>query len=102
MVKDLFKEKIQDLSYEKIIITGGLGHIGSYLIRRILSENKKINLIIVDNLSSQRYPSLFNLPKNKNIVSFYDFNVTKKNIAKIAKKQSYLFICQQVLMLKKV
>ncbi len=75
---------------EKIIITGGLGHIGSYLIRRILSENKKLNLIIVDNLSSQRYPSLFNLPKNKNVVSFYDFNVTKKNIAKIAKKAKLL------------
>lgn len=41
----------------KILITGGLGHIGSSLIRNL----KDHDIIIVDNLSTQRYCSLFNI-----------------------------------------
>ena len=44
---------------KKIIITGGLGHIGSFLIEKILKEKKNIHLIVIDNLSSQRIFSLF-------------------------------------------
>lgn len=47
-----------------ILVTGGLGHIGSKLIRH-LSDNSSIRAItILDNLSTQRYASLFDLPKN--------------------------------------
>ena len=42
---------------ERILITGGLGHIGSGLIR-FLSD---YDLTVCDNLSTQRYCSLFNL-----------------------------------------
>lgn len=45
----------------KILITGGCGHLGSFLIRK-LSENHEC--IVVDDLSTQRFCSLFNL-KNK-------------------------------------
>lgn len=47
---------------KKILITGGLGYIGSSLLRNL---DKKIvgEVIILDNLVSQRYPSLFDLPK---------------------------------------
>ncbi len=69
----------------KIIITGGLGHIGSYLIKKILKENKNIHLIIIDNLSSQKIFSLFNLKKYANKISFYDFDITKKKISSIVK-----------------
>ena len=48
----------------KIIITGGLGHIGSNLIRRIPKKFSKYEIIIIDNLLTQRYPSLFDLPDN--------------------------------------
>jgi len=48
-----------------LLVTGGLGHIGSKLIRDF-AENDKIEMIrIFDNLSTQRYCSLFDLPKNK-------------------------------------
>lgn len=45
---------------KKILITGGLGHIGSHLIRH---EFKHDDLYVVDNLSTQRYCSLFNVGK---------------------------------------
>ena len=41
-----------------ILITGGLGHIGSYLIRNFPD---KYNITVVDNFLTQRYCSLFNL-----------------------------------------
>ena len=46
-----------------VLVTGGLGHIGAELIRH-LAENRKVRAItILDNLLTQRYASLFDLPK---------------------------------------
>jgi UDP-glucose 4-epimerase len=45
-----------------LMITGALGHIGSRLIRE-LPTGMFQNVFLLDNLSTQRYPSLFNLPK---------------------------------------
>ncbi len=70
----------------KIVITGGLGHIGSYIVKRMLKEQKDIHLIVIDNLSSQRIFSLFNLKKNKNKISFYDYDITKKKINSVVKR----------------
>ena len=48
-----------------VLITGGLGHIGAKLIREY-SQRSDIELIrILDNISTQRYCSLFNLPEKK-------------------------------------
>lgn len=47
---------------KNIIITGALGHIGSKLIRE-LPCNIEANITMIDNLLTQRYTSLFNLPK---------------------------------------
>lgn len=47
---------------KNIIITGALGHIGSKLIRE-LPCSIKANMIMIDNILTQRYSSLFNLPK---------------------------------------
>ena len=44
-----------------LLITGALGHIGSRLIRSIRTGVYG-DVILVDDLSTQRYPSLFNLP----------------------------------------
>ena len=71
---------------KNIIITGGLGHIGSYLIKKVLRNIKNSNLIIIDNVSSQRLFSLFSLKTNKNKISFYDIDLTRGKISKIVRK----------------
>ena len=48
----------------KIVITGALGHIGSHLIREIPTTFPNAEIVMLDNLSTQRYCSLFNLPDN--------------------------------------
>jgi len=45
----------------KITITGGLGHIGSSLIRADLVSVGVKEVVVVDSLSTQRFGSLFNL-----------------------------------------
>jgi UDP-glucose 4-epimerase len=46
----------------KILITGALGHIGSYLIHSI-QPGEFDEVVLLDNLSTQRYCSLFNLQR---------------------------------------
>ena len=57
----------------RLLITGGCGHIGSYLIRNIL--NKKIT--VVDNLLTQRYTSLFNL---QNQIKFSEMDIDELTV----------------------
>lgn len=49
----------------KILVTGGLGHIGSKLIIDYAKRDDVDSIRILDNLSTQRYCSLFNLPSKK-------------------------------------
>ena len=46
----------------KLLITGALGHIGSRIIHS-LNPGEFDKIVLMDNLSTQRYPSLFNLPQ---------------------------------------
>jgi len=46
----------------KIVITGALGHIGFRLIREIPRIFPETEIMMIDNLSTQRYCSMFNLP----------------------------------------
>jgi len=46
----------------RIIVTGALGHIGSRLIRQIPTAFPGAEIVLVDNMVTQRYCSLFNLP----------------------------------------
>ena len=48
----------------QVLITGGLGHIGSQLIRDFATVEFIDKIRILDNLSTQRYCSLFDLPDN--------------------------------------
>lgn len=46
----------------KIVVTGALGHIGSKLIRDLGNYFPLSEIIMIDNMMTQRYASLFNLP----------------------------------------
>jgi UDP-glucose 4-epimerase len=46
----------------KIVVTGALGHIGSALIRALPERFDSAEILMIDNLSTLRYPSLFGLP----------------------------------------
>lgn len=50
----------------KIVITGALGHIGSSLIRNIPASLSNVEFVLIDSLLTQRYSSLFELPKQFN------------------------------------
>src|SRR3989338_7884560 len=60
---------------KKILITGALGHIGSSLLRN-LGKNVAKEVMILDNLESRRYPSLFDLPKGHKFKFIRDDIVT--------------------------
>src|ERR1044071_5919245 len=46
----------------KMVVTGALGHIGSRLIRELPHSFPDAEILLLDDLSTQRYCSLFDLP----------------------------------------
>ena len=46
----------------KIVITGAIGHIGSFVIRDLACQFPGAEIVMVDNMMTQRFPSLFHLP----------------------------------------
>jgi nucleoside-diphosphate-sugar epimerase len=46
----------------RIVVTGALGHIGSRLIRELAVAWPGAEVVMVDNLATERYATLFNLP----------------------------------------
>lgn len=64
-----------------ICVTGALGHIGSYLIRNLhVKDLKKVYL--VDNLMTQRYASLYQLP-NKPSFIFCELDILSEEMESI-------------------
>jgi UDP-glucose 4-epimerase len=53
----------------KIVVTGALGHIGSALIRQLPLDFPDATIVMVDNMMTQRYASLFDLP----VIGRYQF-----------------------------
>ena len=69
----------------KLLVTGGLGHIGSKLVREY-AKRDDIDLIrILDNFLVQRYCSLFNLPNGKKY-EFIEGDIMNENDLKKALK----------------
>lgn len=64
----------------KVVITGALGHIGSRLIRDLPFSFPGCEIVMVDNMMTQRYCSLFSLPK-EGIYRFIDADITKMDLA---------------------
>jgi len=46
----------------KIVVAGALGHIGSLAIRQLPEAFSDVEVVMIDNMMTQRYCSLFNLP----------------------------------------
>ncbi len=46
----------------RVVVTGALGHIGSRLIRELPAACPGIEIVMVDNLATERYASLYDLP----------------------------------------
>ena len=70
----------------KILITGGLGHIGSYLLENIDKIKFIKKIYVIDNFSTNRYSSLFNLTKTDKKIYFYQNDLSLKNAIKNFKK----------------
>jgi Nucleoside-diphosphate-sugar epimerases len=69
---------------KNILITGGLGHIGSAVLSS-LKKNEFGKIIIIDNLLTQRFSSIFN-KKNKINFQFYDYDISDDKIKSIFKE----------------
>jgi len=68
----------------KIVITGAAGHIGSYLIRSIGSNFLNAEIILIDNMMTQRFASLFNLSESVHY-RFIEGDVTSLDLPTIFK-----------------
>ena len=68
----------------KIIVTGATGHIGSYLVRDLGLQFKESEIVMIDNMMTQRFASLFKLPKVGNY-SFVEGDVRLMNLNSLLK-----------------
>ena len=75
-----------------LLITGCCGHIGSYVAQNIHKIKKIKKTILVDNIKSNRFCSLFNLKKKSNL-KFYLRDIDKLNSLNDFKNIDYVIHC---------
>jgi UDP-glucose 4-epimerase len=68
----------------KIVVTGAIGHIGSYLVRDLAVQFSGAEIVMIDNMMTQRFPSLFNLPASGRY-RFIEGDVTRIDLQPILK-----------------
>lgn len=68
----------------KIVVTGAIGHIGSFLVRDLAAQFRDLEIIMIDNLMTQRFPSLFNLPTSAKY-QFFEADLTTADLNPIFK-----------------
>ena len=73
----------------RIVITGALGHIGSSLIRSLPFAFPDLEIVLIDNMMTQRYPSLFNLPNIGNY-KFIEADITNCDLIPILENSNYV------------
>jgi len=76
----------------KLIITGGCGHIGSYVAENIFKIKKIKKTIIIDNFKSKSFCSLFN-QKKKNKLEFHLRDLNDSRSLDRFKNVNYLIHC---------
>lgn len=64
----------------KIVVAGALGHIGSRLVRSLPDHFPGAEVVMIDNLSTQRFPALFDLPSAARY-RFVEGDVTRLDLA---------------------
>ncbi|MBL4861429.1 MAG: SDR family oxidoreductase [Crocinitomicaceae bacterium] len=69
----------------KIVITGAIGHIGSRVIRELPLIFPGAEIIMIDNMMTQRYSSLFNL-SDKVKYRFFEDDVTKMDLKPVIER----------------
>ena len=72
-----------------LLITGGCGHIGSYLIHNIAKIKKIKKTYVIDNFKSTNINSLFDLDK-KNKINFHQMDLLKKDCLNKFKNIDYV------------
>ncbi len=72
-----------------LLITGGCGHIGSYLVENIHKISKIKKAFVIDNLMTTQIQSFFNTQK-KNKIKFFIKDLTKKDALDNFKKIDYV------------
>jgi len=75
-----------------LLITGSCGHIGSYIAENIHKIKKIKKTILIDNIKSNRFCSLFNLKKKSNL-KFYLRDVDKLDSLNDFKNINYVIHC---------
>ena len=75
-----------------LLVTGCCGHIGSYIAQNVYKIKKIKKTILVDNIKSNRFCSLFNLNK-KNKLKFLLRDVSISNSLNDIKKIDYVIHC---------
>ena len=76
------------MRYKKILVTGGLGFIGSNLSQKLVDQNYEV--VIIDNCSTGKLSNI--LPKyKKNITVYKDTILNEKIIKKLIYKSDYVF-----------
>ena len=68
----------------KIVVTGALGHIGSRVIREIPAFFPGSEVVMIDNLITQRYCSLYDLPREGKY-RFVEANILDVNLKELIK-----------------
>ena len=76
----------------RIIITGACGHIGSHISENIDKIKKIKSTILLDNMESNRFSSMFNL-KKKNNFKFYIKDLNDSRTLNEFKNVDYLIHC---------
>lgn len=70
-------------------MTGALGHIGSKLIRELPVFFPEVKIVMIDNLSTNRFSSLFNLPEIGNY-RFIEGDVNVVDLSQILKGSDFV------------